>query len=158
MKNIEKLGLLIGTYECKIDAKGRLMVPSVLRKQLNNLEDGFVLRKHSFSNCLEVYPMPEWNKVSAKINKINRHKKENAQFVRKFMSGVRPVEIDTNGRLLVPKDLVNLVELKKELVLLATGTTFEIWDKDLYEEENNFSDEDFAAMEEKIMGGQEDDE
>ena len=134
------------------------MVPSVLRRQLGNLDDGFVLKKHIFYNCLEVYPMEEWNKVFAKVNKLNRFKKENVQFIRGFMSGVRPVEIDANGRLLIPKDLVDLVDIKKELVLSATGTTFEIWDKDLYEKENNFSENDFASMAEKIMGGQEDDE
>ena len=97
---------LIGTYECKVDAKGRLMLPTSLKKQLGSLEEGFVLKRSVFQPCLELFPMSEWNKMMLKINKLNRFVKKNNDFIRRFTAGVKMVEIDATGRLLIPKDLV----------------------------------------------------
>lgn len=82
---------LIGTYECKVDAKGRMMVPSALKKQLSPLlKDGFVLKRSVFQPCLELYPMEEWNKLMQKVNGLNRFKKKNNDFIRRFTAGVKP--------------------------------------------------------------------
>ena len=73
---------LIGTYECKVDAKGRLMLPVALKKQLApELQDGFVLKRAVFQECLELYPMQEWNVLMQKVNKLNRFKKKNNDFM-----------------------------------------------------------------------------
>ena len=96
-----QLTSFIGTYECKVDAKGRLMLPTSLKKQFGSLEEGFVLKRSVFQPCLELYPMDEWNKMMQKINKLNRFVKKNNDFIRRFTAGVKMVEIDTNGRLLL---------------------------------------------------------
>ena len=86
---------IIGTYECKVDAKGRLLLPAPLKKQLAaNLQDGFVLKRSVFDKCLELWPMAEWNLMMQKINKLNRFNKKNNDFIRKFMAGVKMIEID----------------------------------------------------------------
>lgn len=109
---------LIGTYECKIDAKSRLMLPSALKKQLSaQLDHSFVLKRSVFQKCLELYPMSEWELLMQKMNKLNRFSKKNNDFIRKFTAGVKVVEIDTNGRLLVPKDLMMFSGIEKEIVL-----------------------------------------
>lgn len=146
------MGFLTGTYPCKIDSKGRLTIPSVLKRQLGELQEGFVLKKHIFHNCLEVYTMFQWQKVFSKIEKLNRFKRDNDTFVRVFMSGVRPVDIDSNGRLLIPKDMIQWVGIEKDIVLSATGTTFEIWDKAQYDKVHQVSEEAFASMAELLMG------
>ena len=75
--NKDEVVNLIGTYECKADAKGRLMMPSQLKKQLNSvLEEGFVLKRAVFQPCLELYPMSEWNMLMQKVNKLNRFVKK----------------------------------------------------------------------------------
>jgi len=75
---------LIGTYECKADAKGRLMMPVAFKKQLSPvLQDGFVLKRAVFQPCLELYPMEEWNLLMQKMNKLNRFKKKNNDFIRR---------------------------------------------------------------------------
>ena len=80
---------LIGTYECKADAKGRLMVSSAFKKQLAPvLQDGFVVKRSVFQSCLELYPMQEWNLIMMKINKLNRFVKKNNDFIRRFTAGV----------------------------------------------------------------------
>ncbi|MGA8854360.1 MAG: division/cell wall cluster transcriptional repressor MraZ [Christiangramia sp.] len=144
---------LIGTYECKVDAKGRLMVPSALKKQLAPmLQEGFVIKRSVFQNCLELYPMSQWNVLMTRMNGLNRFKKKNNDFIRRFTAGVKTVEVDTNGRLLIPKDLVGFAGIEKEIVLSSAINIVEIWDKDKYEQTLYASSDDFADLAEEVMG------
>lgn len=149
---------LIGTYECKVDAKGRLMIPAPLKKQFASLEDGFVLKRSVFQPCLELFPMAEWNKMMAKINKLNRFVKKNNDFIRRFTAGVKVIEIDATGRLLIPKDLIVFGKIDKDLVLSSAINIIEIWDKTLYENAIENATDDFADLAEEVMGGQNDDD
>ena len=144
---------LIGTYECKADAKGRLMLPAAFKKQLSPvLQEGFVLKRGLFQPCLELYPMAEWNLLMQKMNKLNRFKKKNNDFIRKFTAGVKMIEIDGTGRLLIPKDLIMYAGITKELVLSSAVTILEIWDKDKYEKAIEDVATDFAELAEEVMG------
>lgn len=144
---------LIGTYECKIDAKGRLMLPQSFKKQLAPiLQDGFVLKRAVFQKCLELYPIAEWNALSAKVNKLNRFNKKNDEFIRRFNAGVKPVEVDGTGRILVSKDLGAFAKLEKSIVVNAAFSILEIWDKDLYEKAIDEAAVDFADLAEEVMG------
>ena len=148
---------LIGTYECKADIKGRLMMPSQLKKQLNSvLEEGFVLKRAVFQPCLELYPMSEWNKLMQKVNKLNRFVKKNNNFIRRFTAGVKMVELDTSGRLLIPKDLHSFAGISKEIVLSSAVNIVEIWDKDNYEKAIDDATVDFAQLAEDVMGNDND--
>lgn len=152
------MSTLIGTYECKVDAKGRLMIPAPLKKQFASLEDGFVLKRSVFQPCLELFPMAEWNKMMTKINKLNRFVKKNNDFIRRFTAGVKVVEIDATGRLLIPKDLIVFGRIDKDLVLSSAINIIEIWDKTLYENAIENATDDFADLAEEVMGGQNDDD
>jgi MraZ protein len=153
------LNTIIGTYECKVDEKGRLMLPAPLKKQLaSSLQDGFVLKRSVFQSCLELYPMAEWNILMAKVNKLNRFVKKNNDFIRRFTAGVKVVEIDTTGRLLIPKDLVAFASIRKEIVLSSAVNIVEIWDKDLYEKSIDDAAIDFADLAEQVMGNVNDDD
>lgn len=144
---------LIGTYECKIDAKGRLMLPQAFKKQLAPvLQEGFVLKRAVFQKCLELYPIAEWNALSQKVNNLNRFNKKNDEFIRRFNAGVKPVEVDATGRILVSKDLSVFAGLKKEIVVNAAINILEIWDKDLYEKAIDDAVLDFADLAEEVMG------
>lgn len=147
------MGILLGTYECKIDAKGRITLPAPLKKQLGNLEAGFVLKRSDFQLCIDFYTMEEWTAEMEKINALNRYVKENNDFIRKFMSGVKIIEIDAVGRMLIPKDLLDFSKINKDIVLSALGNRVEIWDKDLYEKAIYTSPEEFSLLAEKVMGG-----
>ncbi|UOK42723.1 MULTISPECIES: division/cell wall cluster transcriptional repressor MraZ [Flavobacterium] len=149
---------IIGTYECKIDAKGRLMVPAPLKKQLPSLESGFVLKRSVFDKCVELWPKSEWDVMMLKINKLNRFVKKNNDFIRKFMAGVKMVEIDDAGRLLITKDLIDFAGISKDLVLTSKVNIIEIWDKDLYEQSISGDDMDFADLAEDVMGNLNDDD
>lgn len=146
---------LIGTYECKVDAKGRLMLPQAFKKQLAPvLQDGFVLKRAVFQKCLELYPMAEWNALSQKVNKLNRFNKKNDEFIRRFNAGVKLVEIDSSGRILISKDLHAFAQTKKEIVVNAAINVLEIWDKELYEKAIDEAALDFADLAEEVMGDQ----
>ena len=152
------LNSIVGTYECKADAKGRLLLPAPLKKQLSNsLQGGFVLKRSVFQPCLELYPMEEWNLMMDKINKLNRFIKKNNDFIRRFTASVKIVEIDALGRLLVPKDLVTFAGINKDIVLSSAVNIVEIWDKDLYEKAIDDSVVDFADLAEDVMGNVNDD-
>jgi len=153
------LNTIIGTYECKVDEKGRLMLPAPLKKQLaSSLQEGFVLKRSVFQSCLELYPMAEWNILMTKVNKLNRFVKKNNDFIRRFTAGVKVVEIDTTGRLLIPKDLVAFASIRKEIVLSSAVNIVEIWDKDLYEKSIDDATIDFADLAEQVMGNVNDDD
>lgn len=152
------MSTLIGTYECKVDAKGRLMIPAPLKKQFASLEDGFVLKRSVFQPCLELFPMAEWNSMMAKINKLNRFVKKNNDFIRRFTAGVKVVEIDVTGRLLIPKDLIAFGQIDKDLVLSSAINIIEIWDKNLYENAIENATDDFADLAEEVMGNLNDNE
>ncbi|MCD6542973.1 MAG: division/cell wall cluster transcriptional repressor MraZ [Flavobacteriaceae bacterium] len=144
---------LVGTYECKADVKGRLMLPSTVKKQLSSiLQDGFVLKRSVFQPCLELYPMSEWNKLMAKVNKLNRFVKKNNDFIRRFTAGVKVIELDVSGRLLIPKDLHSFAGISKEVVLSSSVNIIEIWDKDKYEKAIDDAAVDFADLAEDVMG------
>ena len=144
---------LIGTYECKVDAKGRLMISSALKKQLLPvLKEGFVIKRAVFQPCLELYPMQEWNLMINKMNRLNRFLKKNNDFIRRFTAGVKIVELDASGRLLIPKDLCQFAGIRKQLVLSSAINIIEIWDKDAYEKTIDDTAIDFASLTEEVMG------
>lgn len=148
----------IGTYDCKADSKGRVMLPVALKNQMSPvINDGFVVKRSVFQPCLELYPMAEWNLLMQKMNKKNRFKKKNNDFIRRFSAGVKVVEIDATGRLLIPKNLVDVAGIRKEVVLSSAINIVEIWDKDNYEKVLEETAEDFASLAEEVMGDDDDD-
>jgi MraZ protein len=150
---------LIGTYECKADIKGRLMLSSALKKQLAPvLQEGFVLKRAVFEPCLELYPMSEWNAMMTKVNKLNRFVKKNNDFIRRFTAGVKMVELDASGRLLIPNDLQKFAGIKKEVVLSSAVNIIEVWDKEKYEITIDAAAVDFGELAEQVMGNLMDDE
>ena len=151
------MSYLIGTYECKIDVKGRLLIPSAFKKQLAPvIAKGFVLKRAVFQNCLELYPLEEWEDLIKKVNSLNRFKKKNNDFIRRFTAGVKFIELDNNGRLLIPKDLIEFSNINREVTLSSSVNIIEIWDKVSYEKAIVDSRDGFAKLAEEVMGDDED--
>src|SRR5690554_2097826 len=134
------------------------MLPAALKKQLSPvLQNGFVVKRAVFQSCLELYPMSEWEALMQRLNKLNRFKKKNNDFIRRFSAGVKVVEIDATGRILIPKNLVEIAGITKEVVLSSTINIIEIWDKDSYEKVLEETAGDFASLAEEVMGDDDDD-
>ena len=148
---------LIGTYECTVDNKGRIMIPAQLKKQLDGFtKEPFILKRSVFQNCLELFPYSEWKLMMDKVNKLNRFVKKNNDFIRMYTAGVKSIDLDSAGRLLVPKDLIAISKLTKNVVLSSSINIIEIWDKDEYEKSINDPEVDFAKLTEEVMGNDQD--
>ena len=115
------------------------------------MADGFVVKRAVFQPCLEMYPMVEWEALMLKIRGLNQFVRKNNDFVRRFTAGVRIVELDNSGRLLIPKDLLSFAGIAKDLVLSSGINLVEIWDKDKYEQAIDYAADDFADLAEEVM-------
>ena len=134
------------------------MLPIAIKKQLAEANPvGFVLKRAVFNPCLELYPIKEWLGLMEKVNSLNRFNKKNNDFIRRFTAGVKTVEMDISGRLLIPKDLVLHSKILKDVVVSSTVNILEIWDKLLYEKAIDEAALDFGALAEEVMGDKDDD-
>ena len=135
------------------------MIASALKKQLAPfIQEGFVMKRAVFNPCIELYPMREWNVLMSKVNKLNKFKKKNNDFIRRFTAGVKIVQMDASGRLLIPRDLSLFASIKKSVVLSSSINIVEIWDKDNYEQAIDDTSVDFASLTEEVMGNNDMDE
>lgn len=143
----------LGEFEVNMDAKGRISFPVALRRQVaKEAEEKFVLKK-GFEDCLALYPMDEWKKVAAQINQLNPYIKKNRDFIRSFFKGVVEIELDSAGRIQLPKRLLDLVGIEKECVLFAHGHSVEIWSVKKFESMHNDIDADeMNKLAEDVMG------
>lgn len=143
----------IGDYICKVDEKGRMLFPSALKKQNNSASpDRYVVKKDIFENCLVLYTMEEWERQNNLIRRnTNPYNREHSKFLREFYRGTSELQLDSNGRLLIPKRMLDSIDATKELAITGQDSRIEIWSKDIYE--GHQTDEDaFAALAEKILG------
>src|SRR6478736_4171659 len=121
-------------YESKLDAKGRIVLPARIKAQLP--QDGGVQElavRRGFEQCLVLYPMVEFKKVFSKISGLNEFNEENRKLQRNFLSGVVTIELDGNGRFLLPKTMLTYAQIDKEAMLVGMGNKVEIWNPTIYE-------------------------
>lgn len=143
----------IGDYICKVDEKGRMLFPSAFKKQNKSASPNrYVLKKDIFEGCLVLYTMEEWERQNTLIRKnTNPYNREHNKFLREFYRGTAELVLDSNGRLLLPKRLLEMINASKELTLTGQDSRIEIWAKDVYD--THETDENaFADLAEKILG------
>lgn len=133
--------MFMGEYNHTIDAKGRLIIPSKFREILG---DEFVVTK-GLDGCLFVYDNNEWNVFEEKLKSLPLTNKDARQFVRFFLAGAANVEVDKQGRILVPSVLREFADINKEVVLVGVASRIEIWSKARWEGTANYEDMDEIA-------------
>jgi MraZ protein len=148
------MATFIGDYACKVDAKGRIILPMAFKKQMPaDARDHFVVRKDIFENCLVLYSIEDWNRQLEKIRKrINPYNREHNKFLRNFFKGTAELCLDSNNRMLIPKRLLELIGADRDVVLAGQDGRIEIWAADTYDR-IDLAAEDFANLAEKLMGG-----
>lgn len=148
------MSYLVGHHNCKLDTKGRVLVPSEFKEQLGiEAEEGFILRPGLHAHCLELYTKKDWNEVQDQLRaKFSQFNVNEEAVMRKYNSGARFVKLDGSGRLQIPKDLIEKGSLVKDIVITAVTTKMEIWDKTLYEQSINGIDDElfFKLLSENI--------
>jgi MraZ protein len=146
---------LIGEFECKLDDKSRIILPSALKKQISpEAQDKFVINR-GFEGCLVLYPNNIWKETTERINKLNLFVRDNRRFVRFFYNGATELGLDSQNRLLFPKSLLEHAGIEKEIILFAYADRIEVWNKSTYQQLLSKEPEDFALLAEQVMGKQE---
>lgn len=144
----------LGEYEATLDAKGRFLLPAGFKKQLGESAGEQYVINRGFEKCLSLYPMSEWQPIFEKISKLNDFDPKVREFRRYFLNGATIVDLDSAGRLLLPKSLMSYASLEKDIVLAAASNKIEIWDKNKYQEFfENFSPGSFSDLAQQVMGG-----
>jgi len=145
------MAILIGEYECKLDAKFRIMLPSSLLKQFSSEDQFSFVINRGFENYLNLYPRREWDKINTELLKLSEYHKKSRDFVRYINNGARQLEIDSNNRILIPKHLLEYASIDREIVLFAYFNKVEIWDKENYSTSVKVKPENFSALAEEVM-------
>jgi len=147
------MATFIGDYACKVDIKGRIILPMTFKKQMPaDAQDHFVVRKDIFENCLVLYSIEDWNRQLDKIRKrINPYNREHNIFLRNFFKGTAELSLDNNNRLLIPKRLMDLIGAERDVVLAGQDGRIEIWSGSVYDK-IDMAAGDFADLAEKLMG------
>ena len=148
------MAIFIGDYTCKVDVKGRIILPAAFKKQMPaDAQDHFVVRKDIFENCLVLFAIEDWNRQLAKIRKkLNPFNREQNMFLRNFFKGTAELSLDNNNRILVPKKLMDLIGADRDVVLAGQDGRIEIWAADIYDK-IDMPAEDLANLAEKYLGG-----
>ena len=145
---------LLGEYDCKIDAKGRMRLPVLLVKQLVEGESQSFVVNRGVEKRLILYPKNVWDLISQRVNKLNTYVKKNRDFMRYFYRGATEVNIDGNERVLLTKRLLEYAGIQKDVILFAINDRVEIWAKEKYDNLIDEEPENFSDLAEDVMGGQ----
>jgi len=138
--------------QCKVDPKGRFMLPMLYRKQLGEaLSEGFVIRKSAYTDSIELHTKASWQKVLAKLRQLNRDVIENQIMIRQDLAGAREIYLDTADRLLIPKELLNRVGITNQIVFSPMFSHLEMWSPDNYNNHMQSTGENFAELKNRIM-------
>jgi MraZ protein len=143
---------LLGEFDCKLDTKGRLMVPSNLKKQLPNVEQEGLVINRGFEKHLVIYPKSVWEGIVKELSRLNQFEKKTRDFVRFFTRGATELVLDASGRVNLPKSLLDYAGIEAEVVLACQFDKIELWSKSAYDDVFAVEPEDFANLAEEVMG------
>lgn len=145
------MGYFTSEYECKLDAKGRLVLPARIKASLPAATGGELVIRCGFEPCLVLYPFTEYKKIFAKIASLNEFNEEYRRLQRNFFRGNAQIELDSNARLLVPKSMLTYAQLKKEVIVVGMGNRIELWNPDLYQQYIIQDNQEFSKLAEKYL-------
>jgi MraZ protein len=143
----------LGEYEATLDAKGRFLLPGGIKKQMPEEESNQFVLSRGFEKCLSLYPVKTWEPIFKQISELNDFEPKVRQFQRLFLNGAINIELDSAGRILVPKTLMEHAGLEKDIILVSMVKKIEIWDKVKYQQQLFESDspEAFSNLANEVM-------
>ncbi len=142
----------LGEYDSTLDAKGRFLLPAGFKKQLSQEDASVFVVNRGFETCLTLYPLQNWSPIFDSISNLNDFDPKVREFRRYFLNGAIQVELDSAGRILLPKNLVQHASLQKDIVLVAAVNKIEIWDKAKYQQFfDTFSPQTFSTLANEVM-------
>ena len=148
----------IGEYSCKLDDKGRVIIPAALKKQLPKDQVKALVVNRGFDKCLTLFTKKEWLVETKKLDNLNEFNRKDRRFKRLFNSGATEIGMDNASRILIPKKLIEYAEFEAELIFYAYGNKIEIWSKKNYEDQMEIDPDEFSDLAEEVMSPQPDDD
>jgi len=127
------MSLFTGEYECKLDTKGRLVLPSRIKSRLPEVSGNQLVLSLGLEPCLVLYPLVEYRKISSRVASMNEFSEELRHLQRNFFRRIAEIELDNAGRLLVPKTMAKYANLEKDIMLVGMGNRVELWNTQAYE-------------------------
>ena len=145
---------LIGEYDCKMDAKGRVRIPTALIKQFGtDVENIELVINRGLNKNLVIFPKNVWEKKTNEINqRLNSFNIKHSTFSTLYLGGATPASLDASDRILISKRLIEYAQLEKQVVLLGKGESIELWDMKRYDELISMSADDYASLAEDVLG------
>ena len=125
---------LTGEYDCKLDPKGRLVLPAKVKAALPDAYANQLVLVRGLEPCLVLYPRAAWDVIQAKVMALDEFNEEYRQFQRNFMRGMTDVELDSIGRFLLPSTMRRYAGLEKDAIIVGIGNRCEIWNPDRYDD------------------------
>ncbi|GAA5039897.1 transcriptional regulator MraZ [Marivirga lumbricoides] len=145
------MAFFTGEYDCKLDAKGRLVLPAKIKNNLPEASGSELVIRRGFEPCLVLYPMVEYKKIFSKIAGLNEFNAEYRNLQRNFFRGNAIVELDSAGRILLPKNMLSFAGLEKESIVVGMGNRVEIWDASKYDDFLIKDQKEFSDLAEKHL-------
>ncbi len=145
------MSLFTGEYECKLDAKGRIALPSRVKNKMPEVSGNQLIISLGLEPCLVLYPLVEYKKIYSRIAALNEFNEEYRKLQRNFFRRISEIEIDGAGRILIPRAMLKYANLDKELILVGMGNRIEIWDMKTYDEHIISDNTEFSKLAQKHL-------
>lgn len=145
-KEIFNKNMFIGEFQHNLDQKGRVAIPAKFRK---DFEDGLIVTR-GIDKCLFIFSKSEWNKLAEKLSELPLAQANSRAFARLMFSGAVDEDLDNQGRILIPDYLRNYASLKKQLVINGLFNRLEIWDKNIWQDYKNKTENSSEEIAEKL--------
>ncbi|MEQ8627217.1 division/cell wall cluster transcriptional repressor MraZ [Ekhidna sp.] len=120
-------------YECKLDTKGRLVLPAKIKSNLPEVSTAELIIRKGFEPNLILYPMVEYKKIHHKISSLSEFDPEQRKLKRTFFRSIAQVELDSANRILIPKQMLAHAQIEKEALLIGTGNYIEMWNPEVFD-------------------------
>ena len=145
------MAFFTGEHECKLDAKGRLVLPSRLKSVLPEASKSSIIIRKGFEPNLIIYSLHEFQNIYTRINSLNEFSSEQRKLKRNLFSSISQVDLDSNGRFLIPKNMIKYTNLKKDVILIGMGNIIEVWNPGLYNKNLISSSKEFSNLAQKYL-------
>ncbi len=141
----------IGKFNHTLDLKGRFNLPAKLRRAVSTEADEKFRIIRGFDSCLFIYPHDEWKKYEEKLRSLSTNKERNRRFLRMIAQYASEDQLDKQGRITIPMELLQLAKIKREVLILGVFDHIQLWDPKVYDEVMSRSDESYEELAEDIM-------
>ena len=145
------MAFFTGEHECKLDAKGRLVLPSRLKSVLPEASKKSIIVRKGFESNLIIYPITEFQNIYTRISSLNEFSSEQRKLKRNLFSGISQVDFDSNGRFLIPKNMISHCEIERDVILIGVGNIIELWNPMTYKNNLIKDSKEFSSLAQKYL-------